>query len=74
MINGVSGVSAYQYTPQINTRSVAASAVNQQMAQKTAQNFDNLLNAIVYQQDGLTQKLVRIIGDMYQGKNLDILA
>ncbi|AEX85773.1 hypothetical protein XO10_06775 [Marinitoga sp. 1135] len=74
MINGVSGVGSYQYTPQINTRNAASSAANQQMAQKTSQDFDNLLNAIVYQQDGLTRKLVRIIGDMYQGKNLDILA
>jgi formyltetrahydrofolate synthetase len=70
MISPVSGVS-YQYSPQVSTR-VSRKAV--QTTQQTTQDFENLLNAIVYKQDGLTRKLVRIVGEMYQGQKLDILA
>ncbi|KAF2956738.1 hypothetical protein [Marinitoga sp. 38H-ov] len=67
MINSVSGVN-YNYTP------VYRHAQSAQAIQKTSQDFENLLNAIVYQQNGLTTKLVRIVGEMYQGQKLDILA
>ncbi|KLO21211.1 MULTISPECIES: hypothetical protein [unclassified Marinitoga] len=71
MINPVSGVS-YQYTPQVissQPRAAISSSV-----QQTSKDFEKLLNAIVYKQDGLTRKLVRIVGEMYSGQKLDILA
>ncbi|SHE71945.1 hypothetical protein SAMN02745164_01009 [Marinitoga hydrogenitolerans DSM 16785] len=71
MISPVSGVSS-QYVPQNVSRQVNAKAV--QNVQKTAQDFGNLLNAIMYKQNGLTEKMVRIVGEMYQGQKLDILA
>ncbi|WP_129408494.1 hypothetical protein [Marinitoga lauensis] len=70
MISPVSGVS-YQYTPQISKQAHVQAA---RTVQQTSQDFENLLNAIVYKQDGLTRKLVRIVGEMYQGQKLDILA
>ncbi|MBM7558644.1 hypothetical protein [Marinitoga litoralis] len=69
MINPVKGVN-YQYTPISRPANTQAA----QTIQKTSQDFENLLNAIVYQQNGLTTKLVRIVGEMYQGQKLDILA
>ncbi|KLO24303.1 hypothetical protein X275_00465 [Marinitoga sp. 1197] len=71
MINPVSGVS-YQYTPQVISRQPRAAISSS--VQQTSKDFEKLLNAIVYKQDGLTRKLVRIVGEMYSGQKLDILA
>ncbi|GAB6189172.1 hypothetical protein JCM30566_09110 [Marinitoga arctica] len=69
MISKVQGIS-YQYVP--NSQHVSTKSVK--TVQQTSQDFEKLLNAIVYQQNGFTKKLVRIVGEMYQGQKLDILA
>lgn len=74
MISPVNGVPSYQYNTPPQGVSANTSVQASQTVQKTSQDFENLLSAMVYQQNGLTMKLVRMVGEMYQGQNLDILA
>ena len=43
-------------------------------AMKKAQQIDQLIPYMLYKQTGMTLKLVRMLGDLYQGTKLDELA
>ncbi len=44
-----------------------------QSSTMSKEEMEKLLSFIIYKQTGISMKLVRTVGELYQGQNLDVL-
>ncbi|MEN3041821.1 MAG: hypothetical protein ABDH59_00705 [Fervidobacterium sp.] len=71
----IGAVSLNSYTFQnIVTRNVTESSDSQLQVQQTMDTMMQILEFAFYKQQDMNLKLVRIVGELYQGKKLDVLA
>jgi len=54
-------------TPNVNSQNINQSPT------MSKEEMEKLLSFAIYKQTGMSMKLVRTVGELYQGQNLDIL-
>ncbi|MFN3691382.1 MAG: hypothetical protein ACK4R7_00690 [Fervidobacterium sp.] len=76
-VNGVNSIqfNSYLYLKHLNTSSgVSSSAQATEQVQQSKDMMLQLLEFAFYKQQDMNLKLVRVVGELYQGKNLDSYA